>query len=46
MEWKGVKAVGVTLGKEVGFQVASRLTGVEVLGGTGGICECANGVGL
>lgn len=24
----------------------SRLTGVEVLGGTGGVCECTDGVGL
>ncbi len=45
-EWKGVKAVRVTLGKEVGFLVASRLTGIEVLGGTGSIGECADGVGL
>lgn len=34
------------MGKEVGFLVASRLTGVEVLGRTGGIGECANSVGL
>lgn len=45
-EWKGVKAVRVISGEVVIIPVMLRLTGIEVLGGTGSVCECADGVGL